>query len=172
MSDKQFSLIFLVLLTLVLVAALPFAGSHIEEAYERAKAPKKVKREPDQGHPIRLVTVPLFNSGAGMRNAVVAVIDLPARSDADRLCGQSPYLNDALQSFAADYPNRTDPTQRIPGTDPVLAKVLKARFPEVRMEAVRLIEPTAYMDLYPSRDVYECRGLSYQRVAVRTPKLP
>jgi len=169
-TDKRFVIYLLVFLCLTPLGTLPFIGHDLWIAYEEMTRDDRNVRVRTSSDPVRLVTVPLISSTFGMRDAMVAVIDLPTRDDADALCEQAPYLNDELQTFAAEHPSRTNSKRRIPGRDPTLAKALAQRFPAIKMNAVRLTEPTAYGELYPSRDVYECHGLSNRRIAMKSYK--
>lgn len=116
---------------------------------------------------VRLVTTPLVGSGGRRAETIVAVLDLPSQVQATHLCEKASYLNDAVAVFIADNPERTDPVRRIAGADPELRRKLADLFPDIHLEQVRLIEPMAYKTLYPPRDVYQCQGLSYRRVATR-----
>lgn len=170
MSDKRFVFILMAFVMLTPLATLPFIGHDLWAAYDDMTREDRDVRERDSGDPVRLVTIPLISTSYGMRDAMVAVIDLPTRADADALCEQAPYLNDELQTFAADNPTRTNAKLRIPGRDPVLAKALMERFPDIAMDAVRLTEPTAYSDVFPSQDIYQCHGLGNRRIAMKSHK--
>lgn len=166
-KDRTLIYLLLGILAILPVILLPIVGAEVVESVTK-ETEDEHGRPVDDGEPVRLVTVPLLNATGKMSEALVAVIDLPNRAHADRLCESAPYLNDTLHIFAAENPERTDPRLRVPGQDPELRGVLRARFPGIAMDAVRLTEPTAYKELYPSRDVYECQGLSYRRIAMKS----
>lgn len=151
------------------VILMPLFGDEVSDAVQEISE-RKDARSPDNGEPVRLVTGPLMNVSGRIRDGLVAVIDLPSRDMADALCEKAPYLHDRLQVFASENPSRLNPNTRIPGRDPVLIRVLRDEFPGIPMDGVRLTEPTAYKSIYPSRDVYECQGLSYRRIAQKSHK--
>ena len=153
-------LAFLAIAPLILV---PFLGARFIGALS-ASEDQEETLIPIEGDPVRLVTIPLMGSGR-MANALVAVIDLGARDHATYLCQNSQYLNNELIMFADTHPSRIDPEARIPGRDPQLAAILREAFPTVRIDAVHLLEPRSYGDLYPQRDIFECQGQSYGRIA-------
>jgi hypothetical protein len=152
-----------VLAALLPMLLLPLLGAKMVDAMQRAASPDLTTPGPEG--PVRLVTVPLMNAISLHHDAMLAVIDLPSRAAATALCRRAPHLNDALQVFAAQNPNRVDPARRVPGWDPALAQSLRVRFPDMPIDGVRLTPPTAYAELYPKREVYECRGLSETRIA-------
>ncbi len=149
------------------IILMPLFGDQVIDAVEEISDTDD-DRPRDDGEPVRLVTGPLMNVSGRIKDGLVAVIDLPNRTTADALCEQSPYLHDRLQVFAAEHPSRLDQKTRISGRDPVLIRALREKFPDIPMDAVRLTEPTAYKSIYPSRDVYECQGLSYRRIAQKS----
>ncbi|WP_421884417.1 hypothetical protein [Pacificispira sp.] len=149
------------------IILMPLFGEEVLDAVQEISDTED-KRQPDNGEPVRLVAGPLMNVAGRINDGLVAVIDLPNRTMADALCEKSPYLHDRLQVFAAENPSRLSDKTRISGRDPVLIRVLRAEFPSIPMDAVRLTEPTAYKWIYPSRDVYECQGLSYRRIAQKS----
>jgi len=153
-------LAFLAIAPLVLV---PFLGARFIGALSASEEQEEALI-PIEGDPVRLVTIPLMGSGR-MANALVAVIDLAARDHATYLCQNSQYLNNELIMFADTHPSRIDPEARVPGRDPQLAAVLRQAFPTIQIDAVHLLEPTTYGALYPPREVFECQGQSYGRIA-------
>ena len=150
------------------ITVLPILGSLMVDFIEVNNGIERDKAVWDDSTPVRLVTRPLINHAGRTQDLLVAVIDLPSVTAAHKMCGRSPHLNDTLQIFAAENPERTDALTRVPGRDPELKAALSARFPEIPIDTVRLTEPTAYKKIYPFRDVYECVGLGYRPLATKS----
>lgn len=165
-SDKILVYLFLGLLVLLPLVALPFLGAEFIVAVDGRSQQEEERLPPDDGEPVRLVTNLLVNRGGGNVD-LIAILDLKTRNSAALLCKQSPYLRDALTAFVVENPSRLTQESRIPGKDPVLLRELNAAFPDVSLLSTRIGDPDSYKDLYPSRDVYECAGLSYRRIAKR-----
>ena len=167
MPRARFPLFLVVLLLIALpVVGLPWIGSSLIAMLNNGTGSTLFQPALTESA-VRLVTMPLVGSGGRRKETIVAVLDLPSQAQANRLCEMSPYLNDAVAMFIADNPERTDPVLRITGADPELRRKLSNLFPDIQLEQARLIEPMAYKTLYPPRDVYQCQGFSYRRVATK-----
>lgn len=168
-KDRILMIVLLSLLLLLPLIFLPLVNldvKHSTFALQEEEAQKQADSE-DEGGPVRLLTLPLLGASGRMKDAIVAVIDMPSKRQADKLCDDIFHLNDTLQTFTVENPERIDRRTRIPGRDPELLSVLRKKFPQIKIDGVRLTQPTAYKELHPRLDVFECRDGSFRRLATQ-----
>ena len=170
MSSRQIVAYTVILLFLALpMIALPFVGRQILERLEFSGTTTA------QGTPItdpslmiRLVTTPLIGLVEDDTKTLVAAIDLPTREVAAQLCAKSAYVNDAIQIYAANNPNRADPVRDMMDNDPRLVRYLNQEFPTFFIIKARITPQMAYQGETLRMDIYKCSGNSFRRVATKT----
>lgn len=149
--------------------ALPFVGRQLLERLEFS-GPTTTHRSPitDPSLMIRLITSPLVGLIDDDTKTLVAALDLPTRDVAAQLCAKSAYVNDAIQIYAANNPNRADPVRDMVDNDPRLVRFLNQEFPTFFIIKARITPQMAYQGETLHMDIYECSGNSFRRVAAKT----
>lgn len=164
-KDRFLSYVIVGGLAILPLVALPFLGAEFIVAVDGRGQQQEQSLPPDDGEPVRLVVRFLVDAGRRGDGDLIAILDLQSRESASVLCKVSPNLLDEVTVFTAENPSRVNRETRIPGKDPVLLNALLESFPKAVLTAARIGEPESYQRLHPPRDVYECSGRSYQRIA-------